>query len=75
MPREINGQTYYRTSEVCKKVGISRATLFRWLKEGIIKKSLKDRRGWRLYTEGDLDSIRAEVNRIEVEAVFPTVSK
>jgi excisionase family DNA binding protein len=75
MPREINGQTYYRTSEVCKKVGISRATLFRWLKEGIIKKSLKDRRGWRLYTEGDLDSIRAEVNRVEVEAVFPTVSK
>jgi excisionase family DNA binding protein len=75
MPREINGQTYYRTSEVCKKVGISRATLFRWLKEGIIKKSLKDRRGWRLYTEDDLNNIRAEVNRVEVEVVSPSVSK
>ena len=67
MPIEIDGQTYYRTSESCKKTGISRATLFRWLKAGILEKRYKDRRGWRIFTEEDLNKIRAEAQRIEVE--------
>jgi len=66
MPIEINGQVYYRTSEVCKKTGISRATLFRWLKEGILEKPYRDRRGWRIFTEGDLNSVKAETTRIQV---------
>jgi len=64
MPTEINGQRYYRTSEVCKETGISRATLFRWLKEGMLKKSRTDRRGWRLFTEDELRGLKAEINRI-----------
>jgi len=67
MPIEINTQTYYRTSEACMKTGISRATLFRWLKAGILNKSYRDRRGWRLFTEDDLNKIQAEANRVEVE--------
>jgi len=67
MPLEIDGQTYYRTSEVCKKTGISRATLFRWLRQGIIKQLHKDRRGWRLFTEDDLIRIRSEATKIEVQ--------
>lgn len=67
MPREINGTRYYETSEVCEKVGISRPTLFRWLRRGILNKLHKDRRGWRVFTEDDLSSIRAEASRIEVE--------
>jgi len=67
MPREINGIKYYETTEVCDKVGISRPTLFRWLKRGILNKTQKDRRGWRLYTESDLNRIKAESIRIEVE--------
>ena len=67
MPIEINGQTYYRTSEACMKTGISRATLFRWLKAGVLTKSSRDRRGWRLFTDDDLDMIQAEANRIETE--------
>jgi predicted site-specific integrase-resolvase len=71
MPIEIDGQTYYGTSESCKKTGISRATLFRWLKAGLLEKRYKDRRGWRLFTEEDLNKIRAEVKRIEVEYASP----
>ena len=71
MPIEIDGQTYYGTSESCKKTGISRATLFRWLKVGILEKRYKDRRGWRIFTEEDLDKIRAEAKRIEVEYASP----
>ncbi len=67
MPIEINGQTYYRTSEACMKTGISRATLFRWLKACVLKKSYRDRRGWRLFTEDDLRKIQAEANRVEAE--------
>ena len=67
MPIEINEQTYYRTSEACLKTGISRATLFRWLKAGVLEQSYRDRRGWRLFTDDDLNKIQAEVNRVEVE--------
>jgi len=69
MPIEINNQTYYRTSEACVKTGISRATLFRWLKAGLLKKSYRDRRGWRLFTEDDLNEIRAEANRVEAQYI------
>ncbi len=67
MPIEIEGQIYFRTSEACRKTGISRATLFRWLKAGILEKSYKDRRGWRMFTEENLKKIQTEAKRIEVE--------
>ena len=67
MPIEIDGQVYYRTSEACKKTGISRATLFRWLKEGILEKTYRDRRGWRMFTDDDLNIVRAEANRVKAE--------
>ena len=70
MPIEINGQTYYRTAETCVKTGISRATLFRWLKAGIICKSCRDRRGWRMFTEDDLNKIKGEANKVDVESTF-----
>ncbi len=67
MTVEINGKTYYRTAEICVKAGISRATLFRWLKAGVLKKTFRDRRGWRMFTENDLDLVRAEAEMIKVE--------
>jgi DNA-binding transcriptional MerR regulator len=66
----IDGKVYYKTSEACKKTGISRATLFRWLKIGILEKYYKDRRGWRLFTEEDLNRIRAEAGKIKTEYSF-----
>jgi predicted site-specific integrase-resolvase len=69
MAIKINGKQYYRTSEVCNRAGISRATLFRWLKIGILPIRLKDRRGWSLFTENDLDLIRSEAKKIVVFGV------
>ena len=71
MTIEIERQTYYKTLEVCERTGISRPTLFRWLNSGILKKYYKNRRGWRLFTEEDLNIIRAEARKIEVEYSFP----
>jgi len=67
---EIDGQTYYRTSEACQKAGISRATLFRWLKAGILEKYHRDRRGWMMFREEDLNKIRAEVRKVRVEDTY-----
>jgi excisionase family DNA binding protein len=69
MPLELNGQIYYRTSEVCRQIGISRATLLRWLSQGMLLKLLRDRRGWRLFTETDLDILSAEAKRTEIEKI------
>lgn len=69
MPIKFDGKTYFRTSEVCRETGISRATLFRWLSQGILTRLLRDRRGWRLFTETDLHLLKAEVKKIEVENI------
>jgi DNA-binding transcriptional MerR regulator len=60
-----DNQKYYRTSEICKAVGVSRTTLWRWVKDGILVDSVKrDRRGWRLFTENDLNIIKKEAQRV-----------
>lgn len=64
MPVILKGSEYLRTHEALKRAGISRATFFRWLKKGVIIDSFqKDRRGWRLFTEEDIASIRKEVEK------------
>jgi hypothetical protein len=69
VPINIDGRTYYRTVEACTKIGISRATLFRWLKAGILEKRFKDRRGWGIFTKEDIDIIQAEAKRIKVQYI------
>lgn len=65
MPEIINGDTYYRTSEVCKIVGISRNTLFRWLKEGSVTEfEHRDYRGWRLFTQAQIDALKKKTGQI-----------
>ena len=65
MPVKINGQTYYRTAEVYRMIGISRNTLYRWLQLGVLGESeLRDRRGWRLFTQDEVDTLKAETTRI-----------
>ena len=67
MPTRMNGQTYYRIAEICNETGISRATLYRWLKAGLLEKSYKDRRGWRLFTEDDLSKLHSKAVEVHVE--------
>jgi predicted site-specific integrase-resolvase len=63
----IDGKEYYKTGEACKLAGISRATLFRWLKNNIYQDvSNKDRRGWRLFTDEDIERLRMEANKITI---------
>ncbi len=72
MPVEINGHVYYRTAEVCQMVGIGKSTLFRWMKDNVIKEAEhRDRKGWRLFTEDELRAITTETSRIQRNHVSP----
>ena len=65
MAIRIDGETYYRTSEACQRAGISKATLFRWFKAGILKDVVhRDRKGWRLFDENDINRIKSEATRV-----------
>ena len=65
LPVIINGQTYYRTAEACRMARISKNTFLRWVREEIFADvELRDRRGWRLFTNDDLDRLKAEVHKV-----------
>jgi DNA-binding transcriptional MerR regulator len=47
----------YKTYEVCKLFNVSRATLFRWEREGLISGPPRDWRNWRTYTNQNIKEI------------------
>jgi predicted site-specific integrase-resolvase len=55
----------YRTNEVIKMIGISRATLYNWLRDGKIKEVLRDRNNFRIFTEEDIQRILAYKNMVK----------
>jgi DNA-binding transcriptional MerR regulator len=66
MPRIVNGQMFYRTSEACAMAGISRMTFLRWVRLGLFADvEYRDWRGWRLFTDDDLARLRARVDQIQ----------
>ena len=68
MTVEYNGETYYQTKEAIEKIGISRATFFRWIKKGVIEDvEQKDRRGWWLFTKDDINRMRREAQKINTK--------
>jgi len=67
MPVNINGQDYYRTNEVCRMISVSRNTLFRLANKSIFNEAeRRDIRGWRLFTLDEINSLNANMNRINL---------
>jgi predicted site-specific integrase-resolvase len=67
MSIRINGKKYYHTAEACKSAGITKNTFFRWVAKGIFPDvTLRDRRGWRLFSDKELVQLKSEVNRVDV---------
>jgi predicted site-specific integrase-resolvase len=52
------------TAEAAKQAGISKATLLRWLKEGKVPEVARDVRGWRVFTEKEVELIKRYANTI-----------
>jgi len=53
-----NKKGTFTTKEICAQFEISKATLFRWEKEGRITDVWRDWRNWRLYSEQNVKEIR-----------------
>ena len=51
-------QTGFKTYQVCDLVDISKATLFRWERDGVIGEPPRDWRNWRLYTKRNVEEIK-----------------
>jgi len=63
MSKSLYGVKYYRTSEACAIVGISRMTFLRWVREGLFQDvEHRDWKGWRLFTVDDLARLKAYVD-------------
>ncbi len=66
MPVNINGDTYYRTAEVCRATGISRNTLFRWVRAGsVLGVEHRDCRGWRVFTIEQVEALKRHLGEIK----------
>ncbi|MCH7680762.1 MerR family transcriptional regulator [candidate division KSB1 bacterium] len=75
MPIEIEGKRFYRTNEALKLIGISKATWFRWLKEKKVEDvAHKDVRGWRLFTDEEVERIRKYANTINILPIQETLN-
>ncbi len=67
MPVKINGTEYFRTAEACVLAGITKNTFLRWVTNGSFPDvSCRDRRGWRLFTQDDVERLKEEVNKVQV---------
>jgi len=65
MPVTIRGKKYYRTKEACQLTGIGRSTFLRLVRKGELKDaSHRDVRGWRLFSEADIERIEGKVNHV-----------
>jgi predicted site-specific integrase-resolvase len=63
MIMKIDGQKFYSVSDACSLAGISRVTFLRWVRQGkFVDVDHRNRNGWRLFTEDDLNRLKVQVN-------------
>jgi CheY-like chemotaxis protein len=58
---------FYSSKEVCESLQISKSTLFKWEREGLITKVRRDWRGWRLYDAHNLEEIKVNIEKQRLE--------
>jgi len=53
-------------AEACAIAGTNRNTLLSWIREGrFADVKTRDRNGWRLFGEDDIERLKIEVNKLE----------
>lgn len=53
----------YKPKDICARFDISKATLFRWEREGLITRVRRDWRNWRLYSDDNIRQIKKIMNK------------
>jgi excisionase family DNA binding protein len=64
MPVKIADQHYFQIREAAQMLGISRQTLQRWFREGKTTDVARDFRGWRIFSQSDVDRLRQVVEKV-----------
>jgi predicted site-specific integrase-resolvase len=65
MPICLEGVTVYRIGEALDRAGLSRATYFRWVREGKVPDTrYRDRNGRRVFTQGELEGLAEEAGKL-----------
>ena len=54
----------YSTREVAQRVGVSKETLLRWLRAHKIPEPDRDRNGWRIFSEAEVNDLLRYKNRV-----------
>lgn len=62
---------FYSSKEVCEELQISKSTLFKWEREGLITKVRRDWRGWRLYDERNMEEIKVNIEKQKLAEAGP----
>jgi len=71
VPIQVDGQCFYRIGEALAAASLSRATYFRWLKQGRLRDThFKDRNGRRIFTESELGILVEEAKRLIEQPQF-----
>jgi DNA-binding transcriptional MerR regulator len=65
-PKYTSNTASYKACQVCDLFDISKATLFRWEREGVITQPARDWRNWRLYTKNNVDEIEKVIRARKV---------
>lgn len=64
-PIQVDGKRFFRIGEALAAASLSRATYFRWLKQGRLRDTrFKDRNGRRIFTESELGILVDEAKRL-----------
>ena len=66
---------FYSSKEVCEELQISKSTLFKWEREGLITKVRRDWRGWRLYDERNLEEIKVNIEKQKLAESGPRANE
>jgi predicted DNA-binding transcriptional regulator AlpA len=68
MPVEISGKRFFSVTEVASISDVTRQTLWRWRKQGVIPKGRKYRGRKIVFTQDELETIYAYAHRLEPPA-------
>lgn len=56
--------SFIRVKDVEKIIDRDRNTILRWEREGLVPHPQKDSRGWRFYTEKDIETIQKFMHKL-----------
>jgi len=58
MNKNKKNSSTYSTNDVCTELDVTKNTLFKWEKEGKIGKVQKDWRGWRVFSDSNVEEVK-----------------